>query len=40
MIGAFEQWDQMTKLFVQYLAIYNHENLPNSILNLPKKLKI
>ena len=26
----------MARLFVQYLAIYNIENLPNSIWKLPK----
>ena len=30
------QCDQMDRLLVQYLAIYNNENLPNIIKNLPK----
>ena len=30
------QCDQMARLLFQYLAIYNFENLPNSIRSLPK----
>ena len=30
------QCDQIARLFVYYLAIFNNENLPNLILNLPK----
>ena len=30
------QCDQMTRLYVQYLAIYNTKNLPNTQTNLPK----
>ena len=30
------QCDQMAQLFVQFLVIYNNENLPNSIHNLLK----
>ena len=33
---ASEQCDQMARLIFQYLAIYNNENLPNSIRKLPK----
>ena len=36
-----EQRDQMATLLVQYLAIYNNENLPNSSISLPNaKLKL
>ena len=31
LIVAHDQSDQMAKLFVQYLAIYNNENLPRGI---------
>ena len=31
-----KQCDQMARLFVQFLVIYNDENLPNSIHNLLK----
>ena len=30
------QCDQMTRLFVQYLAVYNNGNLPKSVPNFPK----
>ena len=33
---GWEQCDQMARLFVQFLVIYNDENLPNSIHNLLK----
>ena len=33
---SFQQCDQMARLFVQYLAIYNDENLLNGINILPK----
>ena len=33
------QCDQMTRLFAQYLAIHNHENLPNIIQYLPEFLQ-
>ena len=29
--GTVNQCDQMVRLFFQYLAIYNNENLPNRI---------
>ena len=32
-MGTREQCDQMAQLFLQYLAICNNENLPNSIKN-------
>ena len=34
--SARVQCDQMATLLFQYLAIYNNENLTNSIRNLPK----
>ena len=34
-----DQCDLMDKLFAQYLAIYNHENLPNSIKIAKNKVK-
>ena len=33
------QCDQMARLLFQYLAIYNIENLPNSISKLPKNIQ-
>ena len=33
---TFMQCNQMATFFVQYLAIYNNENLPSSIRKLPK----
>ena len=30
-VVAGDQSDQMARFFVQYLAIYNNENLPNRI---------
>ena len=30
-----KQWNQMARLFFQYLAIYNSENWPNNIKQLP-----
>ena len=26
---SYNQCDQMARMFVQYLAVYNNENLPN-----------
>ena len=34
--GMSLQCGQMTRLFVQYLAIYSNEKLPKSIINLPR----
>ena len=34
--AAASQCDQMARLFVQYLAVCNNENLPSTIKNLPK----
>ena len=33
------QCDQTTRLLLLYLAVYNHENYPNSIINLPNRFK-
>ena len=35
-----DQCDQMDILFIQYLAVYNNENLPNSIIIGPSRFKI
>ena len=34
-----DQCDQMARLLFKHLTIYNVENLPNSIRNLPKYLQ-
>ena len=36
--GRRSQCDQMGRLFVQLLVIYNYENMPNRIYNLLKQI--
>ena len=38
--GKYNQCDQLTRLFVQYLVIYNNKNLPNNVKNCQSRLKI
>ena len=36
---VWHQWDQMARLFFQNFAIYNIENLHNSISNLQERVQ-
>ena len=39
LLKAYNQWDQMALLLLQYLAIYSNENLPNGIKVSPKSIQ-